>query len=127
MREVLTRYHDNNNHAGRSRTIKEIMVRPGDIICTTEHSHTVLEATLPPLSVQMMYYWVGVTEAVKTWITACEVCQNRCPVDKPEPPVQFCLAYGCDASSYVNPELSFHRSDTAFTKLFKNNNRECFS
>ncbi|XP_045918525.1 uncharacterized protein LOC123978922 [Micropterus dolomieu] len=82
MREVLTRYHDNNSHAGRSRTIKEIM---------------------------MMYYWVGVTEAVKTWITACEVCQNRCPVDKPEPPVQFCLAYGCDASSYVNPELSFHR------------------
>ncbi|XP_051249826.1 uncharacterized protein LOC127359749 isoform X1 [Dicentrarchus labrax] len=82
MREILTRYHDNNNHAGRVRAVKEIM---------------------------LMYYWVGVTEAVKTWIKACAVCQSRGPVEPHEPPVQFCLAYGCDASSYVNPELSFHR------------------
>lgn len=26
VRELLTRYHDNNNHAGRSRAVKEIMV-----------------------------------------------------------------------------------------------------
>ncbi|XP_070698564.1 uncharacterized protein [Pempheris klunzingeri] len=79
VREVLTRYHDNNNHAGRVRTVKEIM---------------------------LMYYWVGVTEAVKNWIKACAVCQNRGPA---EPPDRFCLAYGCDASSYVHPELGFHR------------------
>ncbi|XP_042356846.1 uncharacterized protein LOC121953707 [Plectropomus leopardus] len=82
VREILVRYHDNNNHAGRCRTVKEIM---------------------------LMYYWVGVTEAVKTWIKACAVCQSRSPAEPPEPPVSFCLAYGCDASSYVNPELSFHR------------------
>ncbi|XP_028421363.1 uncharacterized protein LOC114546631 isoform X3 [Perca flavescens] len=82
VREILVRYHDNNNHAGRVRTVKEIM---------------------------MMYYWVGVTEAVKTWIRACALCQSRSPGEAPNPPVRFCLAYGCDASSYVNPELSFHR------------------
>nr|XP_046267997.1 uncharacterized protein LOC124071484 isoform X2 [Scatophagus argus] len=82
VREILTRYHDNNNHAGRARAVKEIM---------------------------MMYYWVGVTEAVKTWIKACVVCQSRTPAQPPELPVRFCLAYGCDASSYVYPELSFHR------------------
>lgn len=26
VREILTRYHDNNNHAGRTRAVKEIMV-----------------------------------------------------------------------------------------------------
>ncbi|XP_071354948.1 uncharacterized protein [Trachinotus anak] len=82
VREILTRYHDNNNHAGRVRAVKEIM---------------------------LMYYWVGVTEAVKTWIKACAVCQSRGPSEPPGPPVQFCLAYGCDASSYSCPELSFHR------------------
>ncbi|GLD47549.1 uncharacterized protein AKAME5_000169300 [Lates japonicus] len=82
VREILTRYHDNNNHAGRVRAVKEIM---------------------------LMYYWVGVTEAVKTWIKACAVCQSRIPTEPPEPPVQFCLAYGCDASSYIYPELSFLR------------------
>lgn len=82
MKEVLTRYHDNNNHAGRARAVKEIM---------------------------LMYYWVGVTEAVKTWIKACAVCQSRSLAEPPEPPVRFCLAYGCDASSYVSPELGFHR------------------
>lgn len=71
----------------------------------------VLAANLPPLFVQLMYYWVGVTEAVKTWIKACAVCQSRNPTEPPEPPVQFCLAYGCDASSYIYPELSFLRSD----------------
>lgn len=70
------------------------------------------------LSVQMMYYWVGVTEAVKTWIRACAVCQSRSPGEAPNPPVRFCLAYGCDASSYVYPELSFHRSDHTFTTLY---------
>ncbi|XP_059209759.1 uncharacterized protein LOC131988624 [Centropristis striata] len=82
VRDILVRYHDNNNHAGRVRTIRQIM---------------------------LMYYWVGVTEAVKAWIKACPVCQSRSPTEPPEPPVQFCLAYGCDASSFVCPELSFHR------------------
>ncbi|KAM7376426.1 hypothetical protein PAMP_006161 [Pampus punctatissimus] len=82
MREILTRYHDNNNHAGRVRAVKEIM---------------------------LMYYWVGVTEAVKNWIKDCVVCQSRSPAEPPNPPVQFCLAYGCDSSSYVYPELTFHR------------------
>ncbi|XP_044023662.1 uncharacterized protein LOC122862315 isoform X2 [Siniperca chuatsi] len=57
----------------------------------------------------LMYYWVGVTEAVKTWIKACAVCQNRSPTELANHPVQFCLAYGCNASSYVYPELGFHR------------------
>ncbi|XP_040916138.1 uncharacterized protein LOC121196946 isoform X2 [Toxotes jaculatrix] len=82
VREILTRYHNNNNHAGRVRAVKEIM---------------------------LMYYWVGVTEAVKTWIKACAVCQSRSSTEPPNPPVQSCLAYGCDASSYIYPELSFHR------------------
>ncbi|XP_030247786.1 uncharacterized protein LOC115566180 [Sparus aurata] len=82
VREILARYHDNNNHAGRSRAVKEIM---------------------------LMYYWVGVTEAVKNWVRACAVCQSRSPAEPPDPPVRFCLAYGCDASNYVYPGLSFHR------------------
>ncbi|KAG7219870.1 hypothetical protein INR49_018803 [Caranx melampygus] len=82
VREILTRYHDNNNHAGRARAVKEVM---------------------------LMYYWVGVTEAMKTWIKACTVCQSRVPSDAPAPAVHFCLVYGCDASSYSCPELSFHR------------------
>ncbi|XP_068456940.1 uncharacterized protein [Clinocottus analis] len=82
VREILARYHDNNSHAGRVRVVKEIM---------------------------LMYYWVGVTEAVKAWIQRCAVCQSRTPAEPPAPPVQFCLAYGCDASSYVHPQLSFHR------------------
>ncbi|XP_056282451.1 uncharacterized protein LOC130201450 isoform X2 [Pseudoliparis swirei] len=82
VREILARYHDNNSHAGRVRVVREIM---------------------------LMYYWVGVTEAVKAWIQDCAVCQSRTPVEPPAPPVQFCLAYGCDASSYVHPQLSFHR------------------
>lgn len=71
----------------------------------------VLEINPPPFLLQLMFYWVGVTEAVKNWIKACAFCQSRVPADPPEPPVRFCLAYGCDASSYVYPELSFHRSD----------------
>ncbi|XP_029972171.1 uncharacterized protein LOC115406342 isoform X2 [Salarias fasciatus] len=82
IREVLTRYHDENNHAGRVRAVKEIM---------------------------LMYYWVGVTEAVKNWIQACEVCRNRAPMEPPAQPVLYCLVYGCDASSYSCPELTFHR------------------
>ncbi|XP_061599155.1 uncharacterized protein LOC133462060 isoform X2 [Cololabis saira] len=81
-REILARYHDNNHHAGRVRAVKEIM---------------------------RMYYWVGVTESVRKWILACSVCQSRLLPPNHEPPVQFCLVYGCDASSYANPELSFHR------------------
>ncbi|KAM6912829.1 uncharacterized protein FYW49_011265 [Xenentodon cancila] len=81
-REILARYHDNNNHAGRVRAVKEIM---------------------------LMYYWVGVTESVRKWILACSVCQSRLLPPNHEPPVQFCLVYGCDASSYARPELSFHR------------------
>lgn len=82
IREVLTRYHDDNNHAGRVRAVKEIM---------------------------LMYYWVGVTEAVKNWIQACEVCRNRAPPEPPAQPVQYCLVYGCEASSFSCPELTFHR------------------
>ncbi|CAN9501892.1 unnamed protein product [Ophioblennius macclurei] len=82
IREVLTRYHDNNNHAGRVRAVKEIM---------------------------LMYYWVGVTEAVKNWIQACEFCRSRAPVEPPAQPVLYCLVYGCEASSFSCPELTFHR------------------
>lgn len=82
VREILVRYHDNNNHAGRTRTVREIM---------------------------LMYYWVGVTEVVKTWINACAVCRSRGPAEPPDPRVSFCLAYSCDASSYVYPDLSFHK------------------
>uniref|UniRef100_A0AAQ4QT80 THAP domain-containing protein 1 n=3 Tax=Gasterosteus aculeatus TaxID=69293 RepID=A0AAQ4QT80_GASAC len=56
-----------------------------------------------------LYYWVGVTESVKSWIQACSVCRSRTPAEPAAAPVRFCLAYGCDASSYVYPALSFHR------------------
>ncbi|XP_037342029.2 uncharacterized protein LOC119227386 [Pungitius pungitius] len=82
VREIVARYHDDNNHAGRVRVVREIM---------------------------RLYYWVGVTESVKSWIQACAVCRSRAPAEPTAPPVRFCLAYGCDASSYVYPELSFHR------------------
>lgn len=82
IREILTRYHDDNNHAGRERVVREIM---------------------------LMYYWVGVTETVKNWVKACSVCHSRPPPHPSQPLVLFCLVYGCDASSYAFPELSFHR------------------
>ncbi|XP_063765646.1 uncharacterized protein LOC134881960 isoform X2 [Eleginops maclovinus] len=82
VRELMVRFHDNNHHAGRVKVIKEIMLR---------------------------YYWVGVTKVVKSWIKECAVCQNRSVPEPHEPPVQVCLAYGCDATSYIYPELSFHR------------------
>ncbi|XP_028250521.1 uncharacterized protein LOC114427027 [Parambassis ranga] len=82
IQEILTRYHDNNSHAGRERVVRDIM---------------------------LMYYWVGVTQAVKNWIKACAVCQNRTPNKVHDPPVQFCLVYGCDVSSYICPEVTFHR------------------
>ncbi|MED6236883.1 hypothetical protein ATANTOWER_015629, partial [Ataeniobius toweri] len=82
IREILTRYHDENNHAGRERVVREIM---------------------------LMYYWVGVTEAVKNWVKACSACRSRAPPFPSQPAVLFCLVYGCDASSYAFPELSFHR------------------
>ncbi|XP_026163914.1 uncharacterized protein LOC113131072 [Mastacembelus armatus] len=82
VREILTRYHDNNNHIGRVRTIKDIM---------------------------MMHYWVGVTAAVTAWIKACAVCKTRSSTEPHDLPVQFCLAYKCDATSYIYPELSFFR------------------
>ncbi|XP_030574403.1 uncharacterized protein LOC115772351 isoform X2 [Archocentrus centrarchus] len=82
VRDILIQYHDNNNHAGWGRAVKEIL---------------------------LMFYWVGVTKAVKKWIKACAVCQKQAPTKPSEPRVQFCLVYGCDASSYIHPELSFHR------------------
>ncbi|KAM8917297.1 uncharacterized protein AB9W97_001102 isoform 2-T2 [Spinachia spinachia] len=82
VREIVARYHDDNNHAGRVRVVREIM---------------------------RLYYWVGVTESVKSWIQACAVCRSRTPAEPTAAPVRFCLAYGCDASSCVYPELSFHR------------------
>ncbi|XP_047200992.1 uncharacterized protein LOC124855289 isoform X3 [Girardinichthys multiradiatus] len=82
IREILTRYHDENNHAGRERVVRQIM---------------------------LMYYWVGVTEAVKNWVKACSACRSRAPPFPSQPAVLFCLVYGCDASSYAFPELSFHR------------------
>uniref|UniRef100_A0A3P9N0Y9 THAP domain-containing protein 1 n=1 Tax=Poecilia reticulata TaxID=8081 RepID=A0A3P9N0Y9_POERE len=82
IREILTRYHDDNNHAGRERVVREIM---------------------------LMYYWVGVTETVKNWVKACPVCHSRPPPPPFQPAVLFCLVYGCDASSYAFPELTFHR------------------
>ncbi|KAM4723495.1 uncharacterized protein FYW61_014261 isoform 2-T2 [Anableps anableps] len=82
IREILTRYHDDNNHAGRERVVRDIM---------------------------LMYYWVGVTETVKNWVKACPVCHSRPPPPPSQPAVLFCLVYGCDASSYAFPELTFHR------------------
>ncbi|XP_026195514.1 uncharacterized protein LOC113148173 isoform X2 [Anabas testudineus] len=82
VREILTRYHDNNNHAGQGRAVKEIM---------------------------MMYYWAGVTPAVKKWIKACALCQSRTRVESQEPPIQSCLAYSCEATSYIYPELTFFK------------------
>uniref|UniRef100_A0A1A8CF61 THAP domain-containing protein 1 n=1 Tax=Nothobranchius kadleci TaxID=1051664 RepID=A0A1A8CF61_NOTKA len=82
VREILTRYHDNNNHAGRERAVREIM---------------------------MMYYWFGVTEAVKNWVKSCSVCHERTLPHSSQQSVFFCLVYGCDSSSYAFPELSFHR------------------
>nr|XP_020467246.1 uncharacterized protein LOC109966627 [Monopterus albus] len=58
----------------------------------------------------LMHYWVGVSEAVKTWIKACAVCQTRISAEQPpQPPIRYCLAYSCDATSYKYPELTFHR------------------
>ncbi|KAM3594521.1 uncharacterized protein V6R79_009304 [Siganus canaliculatus] len=82
VREILIRYHDNNNHAGRVRTVRQIM---------------------------LMYYWTGVTESVCTWIKACPVCQDRIPTKPSNAPIRFCLVYGCDASSFRSPELDFYR------------------
>ncbi|XP_040925299.1 uncharacterized protein LOC114849111 isoform X2 [Betta splendens] len=82
VREILTRYHDNNNHAGQGRTVKEIM---------------------------MMYYWAGVTPAVKKWIKECSLCHNRTRPETQEAPIQCCLVYNCEANSFVCPEISFHR------------------
>lgn len=62
------------------------------------------------MSIQLMYYWVGVTAAVKNWIKACDVCQNQPTKELANLRVQFCLVYGCDSSSYIHPEITFHRS-----------------
>lgn len=62
------------------------------------------------MSIQLMYYWVGVTAAVKKWIKACDVCQSQPTKERPNLHVQFCLVYGCDSSSYIHPEITFHRS-----------------
>lgn len=32
IREILTRYHDDNNHAGRERVVREIMVSGNYVI-----------------------------------------------------------------------------------------------
>lgn len=69
----------------------------------------VTETDLSVVFVQLMHYWVGVTESVKNWIRACSVCQSRLLPPNHEAPVQFCLVYGCNNSSYANPELSFYR------------------
>ncbi|XP_006786344.1 uncharacterized protein LOC102794875 [Neolamprologus brichardi] len=82
IREILTQYHNNNNHARRERAVREIM---------------------------LMYYWVGVTAAVKKWIKACDVCQSQPTKELANLRVQFCLVYGCDSSSYIHPEITFHR------------------
>ncbi|KAF3845522.1 hypothetical protein F7725_008685 [Dissostichus mawsoni] len=71
VKEIMIRFHDNNNH--------------------------------------LMFYWVGVTEVVKSWINKCEVCQNRVLPETKKPSVQFCFVYGCESSSSIYPELSFHR------------------
>ncbi|XP_034050786.1 uncharacterized protein LOC117531765 isoform X2 [Thalassophryne amazonica] len=82
VREILIRFHDNNHHIGRVRMLKQIM---------------------------SMYYWVGVTEAVKNWISACPLCQSRTATERDKMPARYCLAYGCDTSSYSHPDLQFHR------------------
>ncbi|KAF6717650.1 putative D-tyrosyl-tRNA(Tyr) deacylase 2 [Oryzias melastigma] len=82
IREILTRHHDNNHHPGQGRLVKEIVLR---------------------------YYWVGVTVSVKKWVEDCAVCQGRSQLHPNQLSVQCCLVYGCDASSYAHPELSFHR------------------
>ncbi|CAL9686655.1 unnamed protein product [Knipowitschia caucasica] len=80
VREIMVRFHDNNNHAGRARMVREIM---------------------------SLYYWVGVTEAVKSYISSCVQCKSRTGREHSEV-VMTCLAYGCDGSSYLYPELTFH-------------------
>ncbi|KAL3049757.1 hypothetical protein OYC64_009083 [Pagothenia borchgrevinki] len=82
VKEIMIRFHDNNNHVGRIKVVKEIM---------------------------LMFYWVGVTEVAKAWINKCEVCQNRVLPETKKPSVQFCFVYGCESSSSIYPELSFHR------------------
>ncbi|XP_055017942.1 uncharacterized protein LOC110153086 [Boleophthalmus pectinirostris] len=81
VREIMVQFHDNNNHAGRVRMVREIM---------------------------SMYYWVGVTDMVKDYIKRCDACKERRAPEASEV-VQYCLAYGCDGSSYIYPELTFHK------------------
>ncbi|XP_034072302.1 uncharacterized protein LOC117546251 isoform X1 [Gymnodraco acuticeps] len=82
VKEIMIRFHDNNNHVGRIKVVKDIM---------------------------LMFYWVGVTEVAKAWIKKCEFCQNRILPETKKPLVQFCFVYGCESSSSIYPELSFHR------------------
>uniref|UniRef100_A0A3P9KPG0 THAP domain-containing protein 1 n=1 Tax=Oryzias latipes TaxID=8090 RepID=A0A3P9KPG0_ORYLA len=82
VREILTRHHENNNHASLRHLVKEIKQR---------------------------YYWVGVVVAARRWIEACEFCRSNPQLHPNQLSVQCCLVYGCNASSYAHPELSFHR------------------
>ncbi|KAM4625243.1 uncharacterized protein ACJ7VT_003706 [Polymixia lowei] len=78
VREILTRYHDNNGHAGQRRMMRQIL---------------------------SLYYWARVTQAVKDWVKNCPDCQQRTT----EPHIQQCLAYGCETTSWVEQDVTFHR------------------
>ncbi|XP_056151402.1 uncharacterized protein LOC130126061 [Lampris incognitus] len=52
IREILIRYHDNNDHAGQAKMMKLIL---------------------------SLYYWSPVTESVKNWVKNCPVCRNKTP------------------------------------------------
>lgn len=66
-----------------------------------------------------MYYWVGMSETAKNWVKSCSVCQERPPPHQNQPTVLLCLVYGCDASSYSFPELTFHRLDADASQMDK--------
>lgn len=98
--------------------VKEIMVGSNnDRVTFWSLTVSVFDTTFLSGCDQLMYYWVGVTEAVKTWIKNCSICQERTHVEPSTQPVQFCLAYGCEASSYIRPDLSFYRSEEVFERI----------
>ncbi|XP_062325879.1 uncharacterized protein LOC134026882 [Osmerus eperlanus] len=84
IREVLTQYHDNNDHAGQKRMLK---------------------------SLNRMYHWGGMCPAINTWIKNCETCKNKPVYNNSSVGNSFrCIAYGCESSSvHQNDGTTFHR------------------
>ncbi|KAM9356110.1 uncharacterized protein KZ484_014114 isoform 2-T2 [Pholidichthys leucotaenia] len=59
--------------------------------------------------IMTLYYWVGVADSVNNWIKACTFCQSRANSGSYGPKTQFCIFYGCNASSECDPELTFYK------------------